>query len=241
VTIAAVPGGVALAGVAAAAPGAPDRAAPEDVLRRRASVRGAVLRGPETRLVLGDPSVRLAVEDGLELELPVDAFAQVNPAANRLLVATVVGFAGPAAGERVLDLYCGGGNLSFPLARRGATVEGVERDPVAVDAARANAARLGIPGTTFHRASVAQALAGRAPGTVDAVVLDPPRAGAADAAAHLGALRAPRIVYVSCDPATLARDVGTLRACGYRVVRVQPIDAFPQTYHVESVAELRLT
>jgi 23S rRNA (uracil1939-C5)-methyltransferase len=165
----------------------------------------------------------------------------VNPAANRLLVATVVAFASPARGARVLDLYCGAGNLTFPLARRGATVEGVERDAVAVDAARANAARLRAAGTTFRRAAVADALAGRAAGTIDTVVLDPPRAGAADAVAPLAALRPPRIVYVSCDPATLARDVGVLAARGYRVARVQPIDVFPQTYHVESVAELRLT
>jgi 23S rRNA (uracil1939-C5)-methyltransferase len=88
---------------------------------------------------------------------------------------------------------------------------------------------------------VAAALALGAPGGADAIVLDPPRAGARDALAALARLRAPRIVYVSCDPATLARDLHTLAASGYHLARVQPIDCFPQTYHVESVAELRLT
>jgi 23S rRNA (uracil1939-C5)-methyltransferase len=73
------------------------------------------------------------------------------------------------------------------------------------------------------------------------VVLDPPRAGAGDAIAALAALGAPRMLYVSCDPATLARDVRTLAAHGYRARRVQPVDLFPQTYHVESVSELVLT
>ena len=86
-----------------------------------------------------------------------------------------------------------------------------------------------------------EALARVAPGTVETVVLDPPRAGAADAIPALGALRARRIVYVSCDAATLARDVRLLAAHGYRVARVQPIDLFPQTFHVESVTLLLLT
>jgi 23S rRNA (uracil1939-C5)-methyltransferase len=88
---------------------------------------------------------------------------------------------------------------------------------------------------------VTDALRAYAPGTVDAVVLDPPRAGAADAVADLAALRAPRIVYVSCDPSTLARDVRAFLARGYRLGRVQPVDLFPQTYHIETVAELLLT
>ena len=240
-TINAAPGGVVLAGAGRARPRPPDRAASEDLLARRATVRGVVLSGGRGRLVAGDPTVRVPLETDLALEVPADVFTQVNPAANRLLVQTVLAFAAVAPGTRVLDLYCGAGNLSLPLGRRGAVVHGVERDPVAVDAARANADRLGLRAATFHAGTVAATLGATRPGSVDVVVLDPPRSGAMGALPALGRVRAPHIIYVSCDPATLARDLRALTACGYRLGRVQPIDLFPQTYHVESVAELLLT
>src|SRR5262249_29186647 len=104
-----------------------------------------------------------------------------------------------------------------------------------------NAARLGIEHASFEPTTVRAALAGLAPGTFDAVVLDPPRRGAADAVAGVVALRAPPILYVSCDPAPLARARPAFARAGYHLARVQPVDLFPQTYHVESVAELRLT
>jgi 23S rRNA (uracil1939-C5)-methyltransferase len=184
--------------------------------------------------------VRVEVEADLALEVPADAFTQVNADANRLLVATVLAFGDFRAGERVLDLYCGAGNFTLPLARRGVLVHGVERDAVAVAAAEANAARLGLATARFTCAPVVRALAD-ATAACDAVVLDPPRAGAGDVVAALARLRAPRMLYVSCDPATLARDARTLGTHGCRLVRVQPVDLFPQTFHVEAVAEFRLT
>jgi 23S rRNA (uracil1939-C5)-methyltransferase len=240
-TLAVAPDGAALAATASARPGPADLAASEALLARVASLRGTVVSGGGARQVAGDPMLRIPLEPGLDLEVPADVFAQVNPGGNRLLVGSVLELGAFTAGERVLDLYCGAGNFSLPLARRGAVVHGVERSGVAVATARANAARLGLEQTSFQHAAVTDALRGRAPGAVDAVVLDPPRSGAADALDALAALRPLRIVYVSCDPATLARDVGVLVSRGYRLARVQPIDLFPQTYHVESVAELRLT
>jgi 23S rRNA (uracil1939-C5)-methyltransferase len=222
-------------------PGETDRAPSERLLASEPSVRGVVLAGPGGRLVAGDPTVRVPLEADLEIEVPADVFTQVNPAANRLLVASLLALGRFCAGERVLDLYCGAGNFTLPLARRGVLVHGVERDPAAVAAGRANAERLGLGGARFECAAVAEALSNAADEAADAVVLDPPRAGAADVIAALAALRAGRILYVSCDPATLARDVRALVQRGYQLARVQPIDLFPQTYHVESVAELLLT
>jgi 23S rRNA (uracil1939-C5)-methyltransferase len=118
-------------------------------------------------------------------------------------------------------------------------VVGIERDPRAVTAAIANAVRLGLD-ARFVAGDVATELA-RVDEPVDGVVLDPPRGGAADALAAL-ALRAPsRIVYVSCDPATLARDLRRLVGHGYALRVVQPIDVFPQTFHVETVVLVELT
>jgi 23S rRNA (uracil1939-C5)-methyltransferase len=107
---------------------------------------------------------------------------------------------------------------------------------VAVEAGRANAARLGLR-ARFRCAPVADALATLEPGTIETVLLDPPRTGAADVVSAMAALRPRRILYVSCDPATLARDARALDGVGWRLRRVQPIDLFPQGYHVESVAE----
>jgi 23S rRNA (uracil1939-C5)-methyltransferase len=239
VTIAEAPGGVVLVAALRRAPTPTDVAATESLLATHASVRGAVLGHRATRHTVGDPQVRIEIEPGLVLEAPADAFAQVNPAANRLLVDCALALAEVVPGARVLDLYCGAGNFTLPLARRGADITGIERSPLAVDAGRANAVRLGL-GARFVAGDVAATLA-TIDGPVDAVVLDPPRAGAADALPALAALRPSRIVYVSCDPATLARDCRTLVARGYAVRTVQPVDVFPQTFHVEAVALLGLT
>jgi 23S rRNA (uracil1939-C5)-methyltransferase len=241
VTVAEAPGGVVLVGAAAAAPGPADLAASESLLAQVATVRGIVLTGGGMRRTLGDPTVRVLLEPGLDLEVPADAFTQVNPEGNRRLVEVVLRLGAFAAGERALDLYCGAGNFTLPIARRHAVVDGIERDPIAVEAGRANARRAGLSAASFQAGRVTDALRARVPGTLDAVVLDPPRAGAADAVAAIARLRAPRVVYVSCEPSTLARDVRAFLACGYRLGRVQPIDLFPQTYHIETVAELLLT
>jgi 23S rRNA (uracil1939-C5)-methyltransferase len=168
-------------------------------------------------------------------------FTQVSSAGNASLVATVVQLARITQGMRVLDLYCGAGNFALPLARRGATVAAVERSPLAARAARANARRLGIRGVTVAIDDVRALLEATATRSADLVVLDPPRHGARDALGALTAHRPGRILYVSCDPATLARDARILCDGGYRLGTVQPVDLFPQTYHVETVAAFELT
>jgi 23S rRNA (uracil-5-)-methyltransferase RumA len=151
----------------------------------------------------------------------------------------VLEHAAVAQHHRVADLYAGAGNLSLPLARRAGAVVAVERTPTAVEAARENAHRLGITNLELATGPTETVLRGWTKRSLrlDTVVLDPPRSGAAEATSGLLALAPSRIVYVSCNPATLARDLKTL-ARGYDVALVQPIDIFPQTYHVEAMALL---
>ena len=205
-------------------------------------VAGLLLRGRGWTREWGDPSVGLAPEDGAALVVRAPGFTQVNADANRLLVGAVVGALAPRPGLRVLDLYAGAGNLSLPLRRRGALVTAVEQDRRAAADAQANAAReagppLRVIADRADRAVAALAAAGE---RFDAVVLDPPRAGAADCIEPLLRLAPARLIYVSCDPATLARDVRRLRA-RYRIDHVQPIDLFPHTYHVETVTSATLS
>jgi 23S rRNA (uracil1939-C5)-methyltransferase len=169
----------------------------------------------------------------------VGSFTQVNPAANLLLVRTVVDFV--AAGARVLDLFCGAGNLSLPLARVATSVVAVDQDGGGVTDGAASAAAAGLTNIRFEADAADRFLRRHGLAAASVVVLDPPRSGATTVATQLARLTPARIVYVSCEPTTLARDARTLVAAGYTVDRVQVIDLFPQTEHVETVLEAVLT
>lgn len=176
----------------------------------------------------------------LPLEVPAGVFMQANPAVNARLVEAVAQAVAPREGMRLLDLYCGAGNFALPLAAAGAEVLGFETDGRAVEAARRTAARLGISTAAFRQVAVEEGLswvqAGPRP---DAVVLDPPRAGAGAAVVdRLLAMAPARVAYVSCDPATLARDLARFAAGGYDVAALTVFDMFPQTPHVETLAVL---
>jgi 23S rRNA (uracil1939-C5)-methyltransferase len=167
-------------------------------------------------------------------------FSQVNYPQNLALISTVHRMAQLAGSERVLDLYCGNGNFSLPLAHFAAEIVGVEGYAPSIEDARRNARDNGIHNVSFLVSDVAAAVRrfAAAGERFDLVLLDPPRSGA-ESAAHLADLGADTIIYVSCDPPTLARDLAQLTERGYRVVTSQPVDMFPQTYHLESVTLLR--
>ncbi|WP_224962904.1 23S rRNA (uracil(1939)-C(5))-methyltransferase RlmD [Geomonas subterranea] len=175
----------------------------------------------------------------LKLRFGRGGFSQVNYRQNLELIRTACEWAGLTGKERVLDLYCGNGNLSLPLAHNAAHVMGVEGYAASIADAVANAEANGIKNAEFLVSDAAQAVRRlvKRKEKFDLVVLDPPRGGA-EAAAELAGLAPRKIIYVSCDPATLARDLASLCGNGYRVTRSKPVDMFPQTYHLESVTEL---
>ncbi len=167
-------------------------------------------------------------------------FTQVNPQINRVLVRRALRLLDPRPGERIADLFCGLGNFTLPIARRGATVLGVEGSPTLVRRAQANAARNGLSGrTAFQAANLFEATEeslGRL-GHFDKMLIDPPRDGAVEVVKALGRGGPQRIVYVSCSPATLARDAAVLvHAQGYRLRAAGVVNMFPHTAHVESIA-----
>lgn len=204
------------------------------------SVAGVALRGRHWQRRFGTIDVTVtSTPDAPPTVQRAGTFTQVNPAANLLLVRTVLAFAGRDAA--VLDLFCGAGNLSLPLARQSATVVAVDADPRGIEDGTASAAGAGIANVRFEVGAADRFLQRHGLAGASLVVLDPPRTGAAAVARWLARLRPARIVYVSCEPSTLARDVRTLVGAGYAITRVQPIDVFPQSEHVETVLEAVLT
>ena len=199
--------------------------------------------GPDSVRELGEGGAlcyRLAEFD-LNLEFQPWQFIQVNAAINRQLVQRASELLELQPDSRVLDLFCGLGNFTLALARQAGRVVGVEGDVSLVEWAKRNAALNGIANVEFHAADLAGDLTGQpwVSGSYDRVLLDPPRSGALEMIAPIAALGAQRVVYVSCHPATLARDVGELvHRFGYRLECAGVLDMFPHTAHVESMAVL---
>lgn len=194
--------------------------------------------GPENRVLAGKSAIadRLA---GLKFRIGPTSFFQINPEQAGKLYRIAADFAGLTGRETVVDAYSGTGTIALYLASRARKVIGLETVGPAVADARENARRNRIQNVRFEQGAVEALLPNldKESGPVDVVVLDPPRRGCAPAVLEaLTRLRPARVVYVSCDPATLARDLGYLARSGFEVCRMQPVDMFPQTGHVECVA-----
>jgi len=202
--------------------------------------KASVAVGVEEHLLGGRDHIRERV-GGLTFRVSANSFFQTNTRQAERLFDLVVESTGLTGTETVIDLYSGTGAISLLLARRARWVYGVELAQAAVDDAGANAAANGITNCTFLAGEVRFVLPSLiAKGvTAEVVLADPPRAGFHPKALHaLITLGARRIVYVSCNPTTLARDLGELSRGGYRVEWVQPVDMFPHTPHIEAVARL---
>lgn len=174
----------------------------------------------------------------LELAYRPGDFVQVNAQVNSAMIAQALSWLAPRADERVLDLFCGLGNFALPLAQIAREVVAVEGVETMVRRATANATSNGLHNVKFHRADLSQPLdkASWVAEGFPAVLLDPPRDGAFEVVGKLRNLGAERLVYVSCNPATLARDTVELIRQGYRLKRAGILDMFPQTAHVEAMA-----
>jgi 23S rRNA (uracil1939-C5)-methyltransferase len=206
--------------------------------------RAPVAAGDEERVLIGD-GVVLERLLGLEFEATAAAFLQTNSRQAEALYAAALEAAALTGRETVLDLYCGTGTLTLALARGALEAVGVESEPAAVAAARANAARNQIGHARFETGEARRVLREWARGErehpvrPEVVVVDPPRAGLHPrVVARVAELGPERVVYVSCNPATLARDLKDFALHGYRLETVTPFDMFPHTPHIECVARL---
>ncbi len=198
--------------------------------------------GPDSVVALWPQDVPLSFripEYDLDIAFrPLD-FIQVNAGMNRRMIAHALALLEPGSGDSVLDLFCGLGNFTLPIARFAGRVTGVEGEAALVVRSRANAERNGIGNVEFHAADLAadQREAPWARAHHDKLLLDPPRSGAAAVLDYLPRKGCDRVVYVSCHPGSLARDAGTLvERHGFRLVAAGVMDMFPHTAHVESIA-----
>ena len=172
---------------------------------------------------------------GFEFKISPLAFLQVNPIQTFRLYRTVLEWANLSKDKVVWDLYSGIGTITIALAAKSQKVWGIEENPYAVEDARKNAVHNQMSNVEFIAGKVEDTFL-ELPERPDVVVLDPPRAGAhRKVLERLIELMPGQIIYVSCDPGTLARDLGILQSGGYQVTKVQPVDMFPWTQHVESI------
>jgi len=201
---------------------------------------------PKGSRIAAEGDIRLLYEaGGVEFSVPLRVFSQVNRFLNGPLVDLVTGYAAGARDEappaRVLDLFSGAGNLTLPLARKAGYVLGVESDRAAVKAGGQSAELNSLENVEFTKADAGQWLRdtkGLVHEVPDVVVLDPPRGGDRTVARELARILPGRIVYVSCSPPTLARDLAALKDGGFRPVKACHIDMFPRSSHIEGLAVL---
>ena len=224
-----------------------ERSFVNELIRRHPEITTVVrnINPTDTALFLGNESHVLHGEGfitdrlcGLDFRISPRSFYQVNPVQTEILYGKAKEFAALTGKETVIDAYCGTGTIGLTMAADAKEIIGVEVNRDAVADATDNAKRNGIMNAVFHAADAGEfmeAMAAKGQ-SADVVITDPPRAGCSGKFLHsLMKLAPSRVVYVSCNPETLARDLFTLTKGGYRVKRIQPVDMFPFTGHVESV------
>jgi 23S rRNA (uracil1939-C5)-methyltransferase len=186
-------------------------------------------------------AVRLADGKRVDMLFEAGGFCQVNAGQNENLVRTMLDWAKISRETTILDLYCGLGNFSIPAAFYAKSVVGMDIQRSAIRSARKNAANNRLENCSFEQQSAMEAARNLARDgkTFDLVILDPPRQGCKEIIPLVEKITAACLIYISCDPATLARDLQLLKNSGFQIENMQGIDMFPQTHHVETIVKLR--
>jgi 23S rRNA (uracil-5-)-methyltransferase RumA len=218
----------------------------EEFLRSQPILRGIAITQKDGFRLFGDPTLNFTIPSNqereireLKLRISPGSFFQVNPEQNQRLIQTVLQFSKVDQEDRVIDLYAGAGNLTLSLAMEAREVLGIEDNRMAFEDAQFNAERNGIKNCHFIQGRVEEALLNWKRETPDLIVLDPPRTGCKTILDQVVRLKPRKIVYVSCEPTTFARDLGLFSERGYSLQTLGLIDMFPQTYHMEIVGLLQ--
>ena len=218
----------------------------EEFLRSQPILRGIAITQKDGFRLFGDPTLNFTIPSNqereireLKLRISPGSFFQVNPEQNQRLIQTVLQFSKVDQEDRVIDLYAGAGNLTLSLAMEAREVLGIEDNRMAFEDAQFNAERNGVENCHFIQGRVEDVFLDWKKETPDLIVLDPPRTGCKTVLDQVVKLKPKKIVYVSCEPTTFARDLGLFSERGYSLQRLSLIDMFPQTYHMETVGLLQ--
>jgi 23S rRNA (uracil1939-C5)-methyltransferase len=219
-----------------------DDAACRDFLRSQDEFIGLILSGPGWHRTWGQEKISVRLEEALTMQVDADLFTQVNREGNSQILGELLRWGEFDRRDRVLELYAGAGNLTLPVARRVGEVVAVERNSRSVENGKTNGQLNRIQNIRWSSSDVCRQVENlaRKRERFSKIILNPPSSGAKGIEGDLASMAAERILYLSCNPATLARDLSALSHRGYRLTRVRPIDLFPQTFHVETLAEMVL-
>jgi 23S rRNA (uracil1939-C5)-methyltransferase len=215
-----------------------DDSACERLLDPASGINGLVLHDNSRRKTWGPTTVSIRTANGICLKVEGDVFTQINAEGNRKLLEELLATGGFEKNDEILELYAGAGNFTLTVAKRVQEVVAVESDRQSVESGKRSAQLNGIGNVRWICAHVPAAVKRltQQRRRFSKIILDPPRAGAKGIERNLALFGAEKILYVSCNPATLARDLAALARHGYKLTLVQPVDLFPHTFHVESLA-----
>jgi 23S rRNA (uracil1939-C5)-methyltransferase len=218
----------------------------KEFLRNQPMLKGIAITQKGANTLFGDPTLNFTIplsqsreKKELKLQISPGSFSQVNPEQNQRLVQTVLQFSEVNREDRIFDLYAGAGNLTLPLAMEGREALGIDENRMAFEDAQFNTGRNGIKNCHFIHGRVEDVFSRWERELPDLIVLDPPRTGCQAILGQVVRLEPKKIIYVSCEPTTFARDLRLFSERGYFLQRLGLIDMFPQTYHMEVVGLLR--